>query len=100
MLFTRVFPLHSLKTARITLCDLVGLSSVIFPSCSSVLEEVENTPDSLGRVPPFSSQEKHMWKAPASGEGGKRLVSWEVVRVDKKLERSFLLLSSPPTCTA
>ena len=55
-----------------------------------------------GESPPIlqSGEEKHTWKVPASGEGGKRLVSWEVVRVDKKLERSFLLFSSPPTCTA
>lgn len=72
MLFTRAFPLHSLKTARITLCDLVGLSSVIFPSCSSVLEEVENTPDSLGRVSPHSPvrrRETHVEGSSFRGRG-------------------------------
>lgn len=83
----------------------VGLSSVlfiIFPSCSSVLDEVESgLLLRLGRrdgpPPALLSWEIHL-RAWSFRAGGRRLTWWEVGGIDRNLERNFHFpwLLSPP----
>lgn len=79
----------------------VGLSSVlftIFPSCSSVLDEVESglllrPGRGDGPPPALLSWEIHL-RAWSFRAGARRLVWWEAVGIDRNLERNLFPLTS------